>query len=164
MARKHDKFSYSYGWKTAPEQWSFYWNGKLIQLDSDTRSQVALLMLSGKEADADAILKRLLRKQEKEDSDICIGFYAENSNQYYFTLQLKCSKNDMQGKLYSYKEWKHYIQSKNCYLSTHEVTSGYFIPNGKEPKEKKEAQDKIDLNRPVIIRLVKAKQDKIFQF
>ncbi len=155
MARKHDKFSYSYGWKTAPEQWSFYWNGKLIQLDSGTRSEVALLMLSGKETEAEAILKRLLRKREKEGSDICIGFYAENSNRYYFTLQLKCGRNDMQGKLYSYKEWKHYIQSKNCYLSTYEVTRGCFIPNGKKLKEKKETQDKIDLNRAVIIRLLK---------
>ena len=109
MARKHDKFSYNYGWSTAPEQWSFYWNNKLIQLDYSTHSEVALLMISGKKTEAEAMLKRLLRKQEKEDSYICIGFFGVNSNQYYFTQTLKCSRNDMQGKLYSYKEWKHYI-------------------------------------------------------
>lgn len=48
MARNHDKFSYNYGWRTAPEQWSFYWNNKLIQLDYSTHSEVALLMISGK--------------------------------------------------------------------------------------------------------------------
>lgn len=164
MARKHDKFSYNYGCRTAPEQWNFYWNNKLIQMDYSTHSEVALLMLSGKETEAETILKRLLRKQEKEDSDICIGFYGENSNRYYFTLQLKCSRNDMQGKLYSYKEWKHYIQSEDCNLPTYEVTSGYFIPNGKRTKGKEETHNKIDLNRPVIIRLIKAKQDKVFQF
>lgn len=164
MARKHDIFSYNYGWRTAPEQWSFYWNNKLIQLDYSTHSEVALLMISGKKTEAEAMLKRLLRKQEKEDSYICIGFFGVNSNQYYFTQTLKCSRNDMQGKLYSYKEWKHYIQSKNCNLSTHEIVSGYFIPNGKVTKGKTETHDKIDLNRPVIIRLIKAKQDKVFQF
>lgn len=164
MARKHDKFSYNYGWRTAPEQWNFYWNNKLIRLDHNTRSEVALLMLSGKETEAEAILKRLLRKQEKEDSYICIGFFGVNSNQYYFTQQLKCSRNDMQGKLYSYKEWKHYIQSKDCDLSTYEVTSGYFIPNGKMTGKKEEVHNKIDLNRPVFIRLIRAEQDKVFQF
>lgn len=165
MARKHDKFSYDYGWRTAPEQWRFYWNNKLIQLDSNTRSEVAVLMLSGKETEAEAILKRMLRKQEKEDSYICIGFFGAGSNQYYYTLQLICRRNDMQGKLYSYKEWKHYIQSKDCDLSTHTITSGYLMPDGKMADEKKEeTHNKIDLNRPVIIRLVKAKEDKVFQF
>lgn len=103
MARKHDKFSYNYGWRTAPEQWNFYWNNKLIRLDHNTRSGVALLMLSGKETEAEAILKRLLRKQEKEDRYICIGFFCVNSNQYYFTQALKCSRNDMQGKFFPIK-------------------------------------------------------------
>lgn len=164
MARKHDKFSYNYGWRTAPEQWNFYWNNKLIRLDPNTRSEVALLMLSGKETEAEAILKRLLRKQEKEDSYICIGFFGVNSNRYYFTQTLKCNRNDMQVKLYSYKEWKHYIQSKNCNLSTYEVASGYFIPNGNMPCKKEEVNNKIDLNRPIIIRLIRAEQDKVFQF
>lgn len=70
----------------------------------------------------------------------------------------------MQGKLFSYKEWKHYIQSKDCNLPTYEVTSGYFIPNGKMPGKKEEVNNKIDLNRPVIIRLIRAEQDKVFQF
>ena len=165
MARKHDIFSYNYGWRTAPEQWSFYWNNKLIQLDSSTRSEVAVLMLSGKQPEAEAILKRMLRKQEKEDSYICIGFFGAGSNQYYFTQQLKCRRNDMQGKLYSYKEWKHYIQSKDCDLSTHTVTNGYLMPDGKMTSEKaEETHNKIDLNRPIIIRLVKAKEDKVFPF
>ena len=90
MARKHDKFSYSYGWRTAPEQWSFYWNGKLIQLDSDTRSQVALLMLSGKETEAEAILKRLLRKQEK--ATIFMALMAGISVRAYYETKAKRRK------------------------------------------------------------------------
>ena len=91
MARKHDKFTYSYGWRMAPEQWNFYWNNKPIHLDNNTRSTVACLMLSGKETEAEAILKRELRKQEKEESYICIGFFGKNSRQFYFTQQLRCS-------------------------------------------------------------------------
>lgn len=165
MSRKHDKFSYNYGWKTAPEQWNFYWNDKLINLDSDIRSQVACLMLSGKETEAEAILKRLLRKQEKEESYICIGFSGVKSDQYYFTQQLKCRRNNLQGKLYAYKEWKHYIQSKDCDLSTHIVTSGYLTPDGKMTEGKtEETHNMVDLKRPVIIRLIKAKESRVFQF
>lgn len=165
MARKHDKFTYSYGWRMAPEQWNFYWNNKLIHLDNDTRSTVACLMLSGKETEAEAILKRELRKQEKEDSYICIGFYGVNSTQYYFTQQLKCRKNDFKGKLYSYKEWKRYIESKDCDLSTYTLTSGYLTPNGKMTERKtEETHNKIDLNRPCIIKLVKQMESRVFQF
>ncbi len=135
MARKHEKFTYNYGWRTGPEQWNFFWNEKLIHLDKGTRSTITCLILAGKETEAEAILKRMLRKQEKEESYICIGFYGVNSTRYYFTQQLKCKVNDLQGKLHSYKEWKHYIQSKDCYLLTHTVTSGYLIPNEKCRKE-----------------------------
>lgn len=165
MARKHEKFSYNYGWRTAPEQWSFFWNNKLIQIDDDTRSTIVCLMLAGKETEAEAILKRMLRKQEKEESYICIGFFGKNSRIFYFTRQLKCKRNNLQGKLYAYKEWKRYIQSKDGYLSTYTVTSGYLTPDGKMVKGKmEERHNKVDLDRPVIIRLVNAKEDMVFQF
>ena len=126
MARKHDKFTYSYGWRMAPEQWNFYWNNKPIHLDNNTRLTVACLMLSGKETEAEVILKRELRKQEKEESYICIGFFGKNSRQFYFTQQLRCRRNNLQEKLYSYKEWKHYIEMRDCDLALSTVTSGHI--------------------------------------
>lgn len=165
MARKHDKFSYRYGWKTASEQWEFYWNGKLIHLDSNIRSTLACLILEGKETEADAILKRELRKQEKEESYICIGFFGKNSNQFYFTQELMCRRNDLQGKLHAYKEWKHYIEARACNLALSTVTSGYLQANGKMSEGKQEkSKDIVDLNRPCIIRLVKPMENKVFQF
>lgn len=165
MARKHENFTYSYGWRTAPEQWYFGWNGKPIQLDYETRSQVAQLMLAGRETEAEAILKRLLRKQEKEESYICIGFFGVDSSQYYFAQQLRCRRNDLQEKLNSYKEWKRYIQARDCVLSTCAVTSGYMLPNGKMTNGTEEdSKDRVDLSRPLIIRLVKSAEDKVFQF
>ena len=53
MARKHEKFSYNYGWKTAPEQWNFFYNGKRINLDDNTRNNLACLCISGKIKEAE---------------------------------------------------------------------------------------------------------------
>lgn len=162
VARKHERFSYSYGWRTAPEQWRFALNGKQIQLDSNTRSQLAQLILQGNEIEAEAILKRLLRKQEKEESMICIGFFAENSNTYYFTQDLKCRRNDLQNKLFAYKKWKQYILDNDCYLSAYTLTSGHIIPGETCKKYENQILEKIDLSRPIIIRLVKEPCDKMF--
>ena len=165
MARKHERFTYSYGWKTAPEQWHFGWNGKPIQLDASTRSQVAMLMIAGKETEAEAILKRLLRKQEKEDSFVCIGFYTEDGKDYYFTQDLKCRRDNLQDKLYAFKEWKRYIEARDCSLSTHTVTTGYLAPDGRMTEGKEEIpQNRIDLKKPCIIRLVKPMEAKVFQY
>ena len=47
MARKHENFSYNYGWKTAPEQWNFFFNEKRIDMDTDTRNNLACLCIYG---------------------------------------------------------------------------------------------------------------------
>lgn len=165
MARKHDKFSYSYGWRTAPEQWKFYWNDKLIHLDRETRSSVSNLMLQGKETEAEAILKRELRKQEKEEAYICIGFFGKNSKQLYLTQDLRCTRNDLQGKLHAYKEWRHYIEMRDCDLALNTVTSGYLQADGKMSEGKtEESKDIVDLKRPCIIRLIKPMEKTVFQF
>ena len=163
MARKHEKFSCSYGWRTAPEQWRFYWNGKPINLETSIQSNVACLMLAGKEIEAEAILKRLLRKQEKEPEYICIGFWDKAKKRYYFTQQLKCRSDDFQAKLYAYKEWKGYIKERNCTLSTITITSGYLMSDGKMSNETQvNRNEEIDIKNPVIIHLIGS--DKVFQF
>ena len=154
MSRKHDKFTYSYGWKTAPEQWYFQWNNKPINLDYSTRTSIANLMIQGRKTEAMDILKRLLRKQEKETGYICIGFMGEKNNQFYFTQQLKCKSDNLMDKLYAYKEWKRYILSKNCTVSMYNQTQGYLKPDGSFEKYKEEEiLEKIDINRPCTIRL-----------
>jgi len=165
MSRRHEKFTYSYGIRTAPEQWHFGWNGKPIRLDSETRSEVAALMLAGEEEKAAAVLKRLLRKQEKEESYICIGFWSSDGREYYFTQDLRCKRNDLKEKLYSYKEWKRYIKERSCRLSTHSVQTGYLAPDGKMTGEQEEyLGEEISLKRPCIVRLVKPMEDRVFQF
>ena len=165
MARKHDRFSYSYGWRTAPEQWHFGWNGKPIRLDNETRSFIANLMIAGNNEAAEAVLKRMLRKQEREDSYyVTIGFHGEGNNQFYFTKQLFCKVNNLQEKLQIYKEWKRYILSKDCILSTHTVTSGYVTPDGVTAGKEEEIQERVDISRPVTIRLFRPQEEMVFQY
>lgn len=159
MARKHEEFTYS-GYKYSPESFRFYMNGKYINLDAQSAHDIACMVISGRKKEAEDTLKRILRNAEKETNDyICIGFYGVNSDTYYFTQDLKCNKNNLQDKLHAYKEWKRYIKSKNCDLSTHTVTSGLLTPDGKMTKEREEnVLDKVDLSRPCIIRLVNPKK------
>ena len=83
---------------------------------------------------------------------------------FYFTQDLKCRRDNLQDKLYAFKEWKRYIEAKNCNLSTHTVTTGYMLPDGRMAEGKEEAQEnKIDLKKPCIIRLIKPMETKIFQ-
>lgn len=70
MARRHEKFSYTYGWRTAPESYQFYLNGKLINLGCNTRNKLGYMCACGDIKKAEKELKRLLRKEEKRSS-IC---------------------------------------------------------------------------------------------
>lgn len=164
MARKHEKFSYTHGLRYAQEQWNFYWNEKRIRLDSDTKNSIAAHMIKGEEVKAEAILKRLLRKQEKEESYICIGFVGEDKSKYYFTKQLKCKRNDLHGKLYAYKQFKKFLLKNNSEVLTQTIKSGYITPVGKEIENIKEYKEKIDITKPCIVKLVKPMNEKIFQF
>ena len=108
MARKHEKFSYNYRWRTAPEQWNFFYNGKRIDLDTDTRNNLACLCISGKIKEAEDMLKRMLRKEEKQDrvQKHCIAFFEVDSDRFYYTQDLAYDKNDLHDALRCYKEWK----------------------------------------------------------
>ena len=166
MARKHENFTYDFGWKTAPEQWRFYYNEKYIPLDNNTRNSLACMCLSGKIKEAEDELKRLLRKEEKKPHDlITFGFYGKNSKDFYYTKQLLAHRTDLQEKLRIYKEWKHYIVD-NCdgRLQPFTVTTGYITPYGSEKAEEEDTSVEIDTNRHgVIIRIVENPENRLFR-
>ena len=137
---------------------------KRIRLDSDTRNSVVAHMIKGEEEKAETILKRLLRKQEREESYICIGFVGEDENKYYFTKQLKCKRNDLQGKLYAYKQFKNFLLKNNNEVLTPIIKSGYLTPFGQESVKEKEYKEKVNITKPCIVKLVKPMNEKIFQF
>ena len=162
MARKHESFSYDYGLKYAPEQWRFYYNGKYIPLDHETRNHLALLCISGRIKEAEDDLKRLLRAEEKLDNDyVTFGFFGDGGNEYYYTLQLIAQKTDLDEKLRIYKPWKNYIR-KQCkgYLLPFKVTTGFITPFGEEEKTKNRGV-LIDLKRPISID-VRKEQNYLF--
>lgn len=148
--RKHDKFTYSYGWRTAPEQWNFYHNEKLIKLDNDTRNSLACLCISGKVSEAENELKRIIRKrQTKNNKYATIGFYdVERKTEYYFTKQLLARKDNLQDMVRIYKEWKSYILNMNCQLPAY--TEGKL--DGKyNTIEKQTVYNNVDITRGLII-------------
>lgn len=156
MARKHEKFEYNYGWRTAPEQWSFFLNGKYLPLNSDTRNTLACMCLNGNVKGAEDKLKRYLRKIEKKDTywySIC--FFKEGSkDEFYYTKELLYRQGKLQDALHCYKTWKHYIQKKNCMLDVgYEVTEGEFKPFEDSKVEKRAVVKKVDLNHPGRVRL-----------
>lgn len=162
MSRKHENFTYSYNYKTAPEQWCFYYNGNYIPLDSEYRNRLVILCLSGKRKEAEDELKRLLRKEEKEIHNyVTYGFYGKNSNNFYFSKQLKAHDNNINEKLFVYREFKKYIEERNGYLQPFIVTTGYVTPNGNE-KIKMDKGVLIDLERKICIRITDDTLEHLF--
>lgn len=162
MSRKHENFSYFYGCRTAPEQWYFYYNGNYIPLNDEIRNRLAILCISGKRKEAEDELKRLLRKEEKETYDyVTYGFYGKNSNNFYFSRQLKAHDNNINEKLSVYKEFKKYIEERDGYLHPFIITTGHITPNGNE-KLKVDKGILIDLDRKIRIRLTEDTENRLF--
>ena len=91
--RKHDNFSYTYGWRTAPEQWNFYHNDKLIELDNDVRNSLACMCIAGDITEAENELKRIIRKRQTQiKTDCIIAFYGKDSSEYYYSKNLKANR------------------------------------------------------------------------
>ena len=166
MARKHENFNYDYGWKTAHEQWSFYYNGKRICLEHETRNKLACMCLSGKVKEAEDELKRLLRKEEKQKHDyITFGFYGKDSMEFYYTKQLLAHRNDFAEKLRIYKEWKrHIIEDCNGRLQPFTVTTGCITPYGVSKAEEEDTSVLIDTDRRgIVIRFVENPENRMFR-
>lgn len=151
MSRKHENFSYYYGIKCAPEQWKFYYNGTLIPLECEKTSTLAQLCIAGRKREAEDMLKRMLRAEEKRGSIAgkCIAFFKKGSDEeYYFTQQLMYNPNNIQSALYSYKEWKRYIKKQDCQLTVgYELTTGEFVPGGENKGVRKQVRETVDLSR-----------------
>lgn len=155
MGRKHENFTYQYGWKTAPEQYRFFINGKLINLASDIRNKLGYMVICGKSKEAEDELKRLLRKEEKKNNDfVTIGFfYKENNKRYVYTMDLIAKRNDKKEMLSIYKRFKDYCKKQNCKVSTHTVTSGFITPYGTEQTTIKNTEELVDVNKPCLIKV-----------
>lgn len=154
---KHDiKVTYN-GYKYAPELCNVFVNGKLYaQRGTQEAHDIAYLLIIGKEKEAADKIKRQMRAAYKKPQYITIGFYKEGSKRdYLFTRQLYANRDNLREKLFIYKEFKHFLEDQNALAQTHEVKTGDFIPGKPTPAATTEIiQEKADLKRPVIIKLV----------
>lgn len=166
MKKEHERYSYK-GYKYDSNQWYFYLNGKLLNLSTQDSSNLGYLAMCGKYKEVIDGLKRIVRKERKEDRVVakCVAFFVEDSRGYYFTRDLTFNPDDKQRALYCYKEWKHHI-IKNGYMLKNPVTvqEGKVTPYGIEKPKETTMNGKIDLSRGFFIKLVKPKEDFIYQY
>lgn len=147
--RKHENFHWG-GYKYSPESVRFSLNGKCINFSEEVRSRLAYLAVCGENEKLLIELKRALRAEEKKPRVVgkCICFFKKDSNEFYYTQQLRYNPDDLYDALRCYKEWKRYIQSKNCMLETgYEVTEGEFNPYGESKAKRKTITSIVDLKR-----------------
>lgn len=139
----------------APEQSVFFVDGKVYApMYSQLAHDLGCLVIEGRVKDAEDMIKRDIRKKAKESRRCTIGFFEKGTKRYFYTSQLMARDDDLLDKLRIYKEWKRFIESKNCVMGIHEISEGSFIPGRKSGVEKRTTEDIADLSRPIKIYLV----------
>ena len=136
----------------APEQSVFFVNGKVYApMYSQLSHDLGCLVIAGRVKEAEDMIKRDIRKKNKEVRRCTIGFFEKGTKRYFFTSQLGAYDDDLMDKLRVYKEWKRFIESKNCIMGTHEISEGEFIPGTRTGSKRHRTEDIADLKRPVKI-------------
>lgn len=139
-------------YRYAPEQSVFFVDGKLYApMYSQLAHDLGYLVITGKGKEAEDMIKRDIRKKAKENRRCTIGFFEKGTKRYFYTSQLSADDNDLKDKLRVYKEWKRFVESKNCIMATHEISEGSFVPGSKSKAETRFTEDLADLTRPVKI-------------
>lgn len=165
MARKHEKFSFTHGWQTAPESYQFYLNGELINLDCNTRNKLGYMCACGDIKKAEAELKRLLRKEEKRSGICgkCVAFYVLNEKKYVYSQNFLYNPYNRDEALLMYKGLKHYIEGNgNKIASSVRTTSGFVTPFGVTKGEDMTEEYDIDLSRRFLITITRNPKDVMF--
>lgn len=167
MARKHEKFSFTHGWRTAPESYKFYLNGEPINLDDNTRNKLGYMCACGEFKKAEAELKRLLRKEEKR-SEICgkcVAFYVLNGKKYVYSQFFLYAPYNRDEAISMYKQWKQYIKENDNKIATSvRTTSGFVTPYGATKCEDMTEEYTIDLSRGCLITIIRNTNNVMFPF
>lgn len=165
MARKYERFSYTHGWKTAPESYKFYLNGELINLDYNTRNKLGYMCACGDIKKAEKELKRLLRKEEKRSGICgkCVAFYVLNEQKYIYSESFLYNPYNRDEAMLMYKQWKQYIkENDNKISSSVRITSGFVTPYGVTKVEDKAEEYTIDLSRGCLITIIRNPKNVMF--
>lgn len=156
MRKEKERYSYG-GYKYAPESINFTLNGKRLQLPDDLRSNLAYLAICGRHKEVLDGLKRFVRKERRTSNVeyVTYGFYRENGKDFYYTRDLLARPSDMQDKVRVYKKWKQYLKDNNCIATCYTVESGAVAPDGTSKPSVRTEEVRVDLSRPVRIKLVR---------
>lgn len=166
MKKEREHFTYK-GYKYDPNQWYFYLNGKLLNLPYQDSHDLGYLAICGKHKEVIDELKRIIRKERKENivKAKCVAYYVANSNEYYFTRDLSFNPTDRIRALYCYKEWKKHVIKNDCILrKAVTIQEGSVTPFGVDKPREIIIEDKIDLSHKFFIKLVKPKENFVYQY
>lgn len=165
MARKHEKFSFTHGWKTAPESYKFYLNGNIINLEYNIRNKLGYMCACGDIKKAEDELKRLLRKEEKRSGICgkCVAFYVLDGKKYVYSQAFLYNPYNRDEALSMYKQWKQYIKENDNKIATSvRITSGFVTPYGVTKGEDKTEEYTIDLSRGCLITITRNPKNVMF--
>lgn len=150
--RKCDNYLKISCYKYAPESFKAFlltgYKGKYnnkpcyteIPLTYAERGQCGYIFACNGLDDARAELKRVIRKRESKDR-ILITYGSKDKNnatRYYYTQQLAVNNDDINQRLYAYKQWKDYCQRLDWKLESYEVEEAkidFDHPN-KQPEKR----------------------------
>lgn len=152
--RKCDNYLGIYCYRYAPESFRAYFAKKEICLTAEERDECGTAYCTGGENAAVKALKRVIRKRErKEKLYVTYGnFYKNKLREYAFTQELATDGNDLRSRLYAYKTWKDYCQSRDWKLSTCIIEEGTVNPfDGKNKAIQREISEELDPCRKIKI-------------
>lgn len=138
---------YGVRYRYAPETFWATYLGKPINT-SNAETMIAQDAACGRTKAVEDELKRIVRKSLKKQRKCTIGFFVENSTQYYFSHGLAVVDDNMQSKLWAMKTLKSQIAQDGGKIKSADTAT----LNGYGQIEKVETSyDTIDLHRPVKI-------------
>lgn len=136
-------------YKYAPESARVTVNGEKLDL---SRTNIPQYIATGNHEKALAAIKTEYRRQAKQPKKYTYIFYRENSKQFYYIACLTfTAADDIQSRLYCYKELKHHLQNHPQTITTEH---GHITPTGASKPEIKTEYVKIDFSKCKRVRIV----------
>lgn len=142
-----EKIKYS-AYKYAPETARATVNGQPVTLQG---SAAPLQICTGQHAEAIKTIKRLYRQENAKEARFLYAFKDANTSKFYYisTLYFKAS-DDINTRLYNYKELKKYLKENP---PTYTTESGHITPAGATTPTIKTEAAQINFNKLLIVKI-----------
>lgn len=135
-------------YKYAPETARATFNGQPVNI-RDTAAP--LQICTGDTAGAVKTIKRTARQERKKESRFLYAFKDENTNNFYYIRLLSfTASDDINRRLWAYKELKKHLKK---YPPTYTTEAGHITPDGATRPEVKTEAAQINFNKLLIIKI-----------